>query len=207
MTTINATNPSEHIDITPEQLGSAPEQSDEQIAKQPPDELDIAIAHLFGEAVGDEWRMEERAAQGLASHLAEDETFLLANTVKLAKTGCLSQLLNMPDRFYSVAVTGQRLIIAPINLIKPSSKATIYNYDQLSMIYYKNKHWVITTKDKKLYPFRAGFGGGPGADEFLKALFAHFYEHASKVIIPPEYADRDINEAIAAGKVTVVISE
>lgn len=207
MNTIDATNSSEHVDIASEQLGSATEQSDEQIAEQSPDELHIAIAHLFGEAVGDEWRMEDRAAQGLAAHLAEGESFVLANTVKLTKTGCLAAFLNMPDRLYSVAVTEQRLILAPINLIKPSSKATIYAYDQLSMMYYKSKHWVITTKDRKLYPFRGGFGCGPGADEFLKALFAHFYEHASKVIVPPEYADRDIKVAIADGKVTVLISE
>ncbi|MBK6431496.1 hypothetical protein [Candidatus Amarolinea dominans] len=192
---------------TPEQTDTPTQKTDEQVVQELTDELKTAFFHLFGEAVGDEWRLEERAAQGLVSHLAPDETILMANTVKMAKTGCLSQLFNMPDSLCSIAITGQRLIMAPIIWTKPSSKATIYSYDQLSRMYYKNKHWVIATKDKRFYPFHSGFGCGPGADKFLKALFAHFYDRASKVIVPPDYAGRDIKEAMAEGKVTVMIGE
>lgn len=190
-----------------QQDGIAPKKTDEQVAQELTDELEVAFYHLFGEAVGDEWRFEERAAQGLASHLTPGETILMANTVKMAQTGCLPQLFNMPDKYYSIAITGQRLIMAPITWTKPSSNATIHGYDQLSMMYYRNKCWCIATKDKRVYPFHSGFGCGPGADEFLKALFAHFYDRASRVIIPPEYAERSIEDAMDARKVTVIISE
>lgn len=192
---------------TPEQTSTSLQKTDEQVAQELTDELKVAFYHLFGEAVGDEWRLEERAAKGLAPHVPPGETILMTNTVKMAQTGCLSQLLNMPDRYYSIAITEQRLIMAPITWTKPSSNAAIHTYDQLSMMYYKNHCWCIATKDKKVYPFHAGFGCGPGAEEFLKALFAHFFERASKIIVPPEFDKRDIKEAIAANKVTVIISE
>ncbi len=46
---------------------------------------------------------------------------------------------------------------------------------------------------------------GVGVDK--DALFALFYQGAAKVLVAPEYAGKDIKEALRFGSVTVVINE
>jgi hypothetical protein len=111
-----------------------------------------------------------------------------------------------PDEIFCVALTHKRLLITPVSWGKPSSKIRSYPHSQLATMHQQGKYWVLKTKDKKTYPFFEGWGAGENASDFLAALFAYFYDHASTVIVPPKFQGQDLRKALQAGAVTVVIS-
>lgn len=166
----------------------------------------VANGGLFHRFANQDGLVEERAAKGFSAHLEEGETILLANTVKSAQTGCLARIINLPDETFCVALTQSRLLVTPVAWGKPSSKVRSYPHSRLATMHQKGKYWVLKTKDKKIYAFCEGWGAGENASDFMAALFAYFYDHASTVIVPPRFQGQELRKALQAGEVTVVIS-
>jgi hypothetical protein len=184
------------------------EQAKKTITEKNSEAWGTAISHLFGQAVGNEGLCEGRAVKGLSPFLETGESILLANTVKVKSDSCMTMIVSVPDKFYSVALTERRVLITPIKFLGgPSTDVKAYSYQELSTIIRKGEYCRLTTKSDKKYLFTSGSGTGVGADDFLRALFTYFYNRASKIIIPPKFEGRDIKETLALGAVTVVISE
>jgi hypothetical protein len=178
------------------------------VTKMNAEEWNTIVSHLFGQPVGDEGLHEARAVKGLSPHLEAGESILLANTVKVKSSGCMTMILSVPDKFYSVALTERRVLITPIKFLGgPSTNVKAYSYQELSTIVRRGEYCLLTTKNKQKYLFTTGSGTGVGADDFLRALFTYFYNRADKVIIPPGFENRDIKDALALGAVKVVISD
>ncbi|MBX7237619.1 MAG: hypothetical protein K1X65_24805 [Caldilineales bacterium] len=136
--------------IPPEQPAEA------HIASEPTPELIQTISRLFDGPFDPKSLMQEQASKGLAPHLQPGETMLMANTVMLARTGCLVQMLGMRDSAHCVAITDSRVLIAPLGLLGPSKKAKAFPYEQLGGLYSKRtleaRYWVLETTDKKVLP-------------------------------------------------------
>ncbi|MCU0486298.1 MAG: hypothetical protein MUC85_09340 [Anaerolineales bacterium] len=178
------------------------------VIKMNTEEWNTIVSHLFGQAVADEGLREARAIKGLSPHLEAGESILLANTVKVKSSSCLTMILSVPDKFYSVALTEKRVLITSIKFLGgPSTNVKAYSYQELSTIVRRGDYCLLTTKSKQKYLFTSGSGTGVGADDFLRALFTYFYNRADKIIIPPGFENRDIKDALALGAVKVVISE
>lgn len=180
------------------------------IVQLPSEELLQTIARLFNGDFDPKGLAEDRAVQGLAMHLQPGESLLMANTVKMRQTGCLAQFFKVGDNFYSVAVTDQRVLLARINFLKPSKNAKIFPYDQLAGMFTKKgskgRYFVLESKNNGVFPLYAPWlGGGPGAEDFLKAMFAHFYMRARQIVVPPAYADSDVKATLSDNQLSVLI--
>jgi hypothetical protein len=192
------------IQTSPNDAGQAKDPIKEKSAEA----WNTAISHLFGQAVGDEGLHEGRAVKGLSPFLGTGESILLANTVKVKSNSCMTVLISVPDKFYSVALTERRVLITPIKFLGgPSTDVKAFSYQELSTIIRKGENCLLTTKSNKKFLFTSGSGTGVGADDFLRALFTYFYDRATTIIVPPEFEGRPIKEALTRGAVTAVISE
>lgn len=180
------------------------------VASEPSPELLQAISHLFDEPIDPEGLMEERAVKGLTPHLQPGETMLMANTVFLARTGCLPQMFGMRDSLHCVAITDSRVLVASMGILGPSKKAKIFPYEQIVGVFTNRRlearYWILQMADKKVLPFYSTWVCGPGSKDFLRAMFAHFYSRAKQVVVPSDFANREPKEALAANKLKVLIN-
>jgi len=183
---------------------------DGKIAKEEANRLASIASQLYGDAFEDEGVLDEEAAERFIPFLESGESILLANKMRVARTGCLSQVLNMQDDIYHVSLTNKRVLLNkptwPTG--KPSSKVKEYPFDQLFSIHQQDKHWVLTTKKKEVVPlYESDWVSGKGASNLLRAMFAFFYDRSKTLVISPKFQDQDIQDAVRYRQITVIIDE
>lgn len=167
-------------------------------------------SRLFGDRFEAEGLILEESAKGFPQFLIDGESILLANKMKLFNDGCLAQMLKSQEALYYVCLTNQRVILTTPKFLSSahSEKIREYPFDQIASIHQHKKYWVLTTMNKKTVPlFESSWVSGKGATNFLRAMFAFFYERSDTVIIPPEYQGKGgLTEALRWGDVTVIIT-